>query len=252
MVVQDPGFTQSYNRYSYAWNNPLKFTDPTGNTVTMQDLQREMDESSREWFAYARRQYTNMPYRSDWKSERQVIPGYEIQQFTYSTDMYNQIGDDEWQYSYSYVNKTQNELVFVGFGQDAAQGGGNGWITPLELGLGVGELARQGKVYQIFGTSAQRVEKALSKGQYVSSKSISSTAKLARNLGRGISGAGVVISLYQFGASDQTGADYAKLAGTALITGTAFIPIVGPFISIGLGVADSFGAFDGIYNSFDP
>ena len=136
MVVQDPGFTQSYNRYSYAWNNPLKFTDPTGNTVTMQDLQREMDESSREWFAYARRQYTNMPYRSDWKSERQVIPGYEIQQFTYSTDMYNKIGDDEWQYSYSYVNKTQNELVFVGFGQDAAQGNG-GWDNS-ELALEIG------------------------------------------------------------------------------------------------------------------
>ncbi len=30
-VVQDPSFTQSLNRYSYCLNNPLKFTDPTGN-----------------------------------------------------------------------------------------------------------------------------------------------------------------------------------------------------------------------------
>jgi RHS repeat-associated protein len=29
--VQSPGFTQSYNRYSYCMNNPLKYTDPTGN-----------------------------------------------------------------------------------------------------------------------------------------------------------------------------------------------------------------------------
>ena len=29
-VVQAPGFTQSYNRYSYCMNNPLKYTDPTG------------------------------------------------------------------------------------------------------------------------------------------------------------------------------------------------------------------------------
>jgi RHS repeat-associated protein len=28
--VQSPGFTQSYNRYSYCLNNPLKYTDPTG------------------------------------------------------------------------------------------------------------------------------------------------------------------------------------------------------------------------------
>jgi len=29
--VQAPGFTQSYNRYAYCLNNPLKYTDPSGN-----------------------------------------------------------------------------------------------------------------------------------------------------------------------------------------------------------------------------
>ncbi len=28
--IQDPGFTQNYNRYTYALNNPLKYTDPEG------------------------------------------------------------------------------------------------------------------------------------------------------------------------------------------------------------------------------
>ncbi|TCN52474.1 hypothetical protein D0809_00055 [Flavobacterium circumlabens] len=28
--VQDPYNTQSYNRYGYCWNNPLKYTDPSG------------------------------------------------------------------------------------------------------------------------------------------------------------------------------------------------------------------------------
>src|SRR5690625_7723966 len=28
--IQAPGNTQSYNRYSYLWNNPLNATDPSG------------------------------------------------------------------------------------------------------------------------------------------------------------------------------------------------------------------------------
>jgi len=35
--VQSPLFSQSYNRYSYCVNNPLKFTDPTGEDITVGD-----------------------------------------------------------------------------------------------------------------------------------------------------------------------------------------------------------------------
>lgn len=31
--VQSPGYSQSYNRYSYCWNNPLRYTDPSGDVV---------------------------------------------------------------------------------------------------------------------------------------------------------------------------------------------------------------------------
>ncbi len=31
--VQDPFFPQNYNRYAYAWNNPLKYTDPSGDFI---------------------------------------------------------------------------------------------------------------------------------------------------------------------------------------------------------------------------
>ena len=28
--IQDPKNSQSFNRYSYVWNNPLRYTDPSG------------------------------------------------------------------------------------------------------------------------------------------------------------------------------------------------------------------------------
>jgi RHS repeat-associated protein len=35
--VQAPSYSQNYNRYSYAWNNPLKYTDPSGYSVILDE-----------------------------------------------------------------------------------------------------------------------------------------------------------------------------------------------------------------------
>lgn len=70
-------------------------------------------------------------------------------------------------------------------------------------------------------------------------------------VGRGVTGLSIATAGYQFATSDMSGNVYARLTGSFVITGTAFIPIVGPVISIGLGVADSYGAFDNIYNYFE-
>jgi len=44
-VVQAPDYSQSYNGYSYCWNNPLKYTDPSGYLLDAESWQRSMYES---------------------------------------------------------------------------------------------------------------------------------------------------------------------------------------------------------------
>jgi len=78
--------------------------------------------------------------------------------------------------------------------------------------------------------------------------------KMARGLktaGRGLTGLSIISSVTELYYSEQEGEDWARMTGSVVITATAAIPVVGPFISLGLGVADSFGAFDSIYESFN-
>jgi RHS repeat-associated protein len=49
--VQMPGYSQSYNRYSYCLNNPLKFTDPSGNRLAAADEFWNLDKEYTAWFS---------------------------------------------------------------------------------------------------------------------------------------------------------------------------------------------------------
>src|SRR5690606_34035162 len=46
LVVQTPGDLQSYNRYSYVRNNPLRYTDPTGfQAQNVDDAKKELERA---------------------------------------------------------------------------------------------------------------------------------------------------------------------------------------------------------------
>ena len=47
--IQDPKNSQSFNRYSYVWNNPLRYTDPTGEeTCTLNGCSDQIDITTEE------------------------------------------------------------------------------------------------------------------------------------------------------------------------------------------------------------
>ncbi len=56
IFVQAPGYTQSYNRYSYCMNNPLRYTDPSGYTYYEctwgRDINQVADRNSITFYSY--------------------------------------------------------------------------------------------------------------------------------------------------------------------------------------------------------
>jgi hypothetical protein len=129
-----------------------------------------------------------------------------------------------------------------------------------------GELIRQGKAYQFFGSSAQASDEALAARKYIhkghvywqgnyrgvtnSMKNSLSTAKFVKATGGTIVVLSACVTLYQAG-SDFSDGQYksgsARIAVAAIAAGAVFIPGVGWCVSIGIGVADAFWG-DDFYN----
>jgi hypothetical protein len=88
--------------------------------------------------------------------------------------------------------------------------------------------------------------------QHVAAKSITkSKGALLKSFGKDLFTLNTATSLAQFNSTDGSGEDWARLTGASLITGSVFTPVIGPLLSISLGVADSFGILDDINKSFD-
>jgi hypothetical protein len=245
--------------YGYAWNNPVLFTDPDGRCPNgCSD-----EEKTGNGYAVGAR-VENKYGVSEWTGEEWVV-------ISSTPD--------------GSGNNTSTEGG-SGSGSSAGESSGNGflgssgwgdmgfsinWASASMGGLAVGQLVLEGKSFQFFGKSTQNLSEAYKErnfyhsnkklysqkfkgNQYLSSKSIAnslSTGKFILNFGRALTGLSVGIAGYEYLQSDGKPSDHARFIGTIIITSTAAIPFVGPFVSIGLGVSDSMGAFNNIYNSFD-
>jgi hypothetical protein len=248
----NPYLSQSYNRYSYVLNNPMKYVDPSG--------------------YYWKRGSYQICYATSEISDG----GYHV--FNVTTGYYNYWVDEEFglfDLPTEYVGGgyASGGGISRGGGRDGTRSGGRGnypWDVPsgqggnqldpsisagISIGGGfVGGLENSYKYGSNTVKYAQRINGQVRNAQVLTRASQMNAAKMASGLkvvGRGVTGLSVATAGYQFANSDMSGNDYARLTGSLVITGTAFIPLVGPIISIGLGVADSYGAFDGIYNYFE-
>ena len=261
--VQDPTFTQNYNRYIYCLNNPLKYVDPSGY------------KQLKSWEEFWEVINNLMDYGGSWNSET----GYSDGRQGGSIEGYGVLSGSGFHgpgqpYMLGEVTITaqapekntpttpiidNNNDPFRFDKNDPAGGGGNQLDPSISAGISigggfVGGLENSYKYGSNTVKYAQRINGQVRNAQVLTRASQMNAAKMASGLkvvGRGVTGLSVATAGYQFANSDMSGNDYARLTGSLVITGTAFIPLVGPIISIGLGVADSYGAFDGIYNYFE-
>ncbi|MDX2188017.1 MAG: RHS repeat-associated core domain-containing protein [Opitutaceae bacterium] len=81
ILVQNPGSLQSYNRYSYVWNNPLRYTDPSGFEIGDKDAaeneaerrRKEEEKRKSEEAAAARRRAESEADAALWRAGRTVV-----------------------------------------------------------------------------------------------------------------------------------------------------------------------------------
>jgi len=66
--ITEPGNTQNYNRYSYVYNNPMKYVDPTGFSTETYNLNNGCTSTTNYSWVIAGSTYLNSPYGSGYIS----------------------------------------------------------------------------------------------------------------------------------------------------------------------------------------
>lgn len=239
-VVQSPFTPQNLNRYAYCLNNPLRYTDPTGMvSYDLKNWQVELDEV----VVKAKRPAPILPWGVN--HYRPLDPGEWMQYYGQSPD--------------TWIESGYGEAVDVNQGGYTSSSDGRGVTNmisiintavsfPVNTTNQWWKYVRNDEERQIAAlqqrlssTPSAETERLLQSkaAQY---ETIAKSTKALKFINRGLIGVTAVTTVVDVGTDIangkkmKAGARFAVAIATCL---SSYIPVVGPFVSVGLGIADA-------------
>ena len=238
-VVQDPGNSQSFNRYTYCLNNPLKFIDPTGLiSYDYKNWKVELDEI----VVTAKRPKPILLWGVN--HYKPQAPGEWLQYYDLSLGKWG--GSD------------YGEAVDVNMGGYTS---GSGLSVSSKIAivntavsfpvnttnqLWKNVLKDEGRqidaLQQSLATTPSAETERLLQSKSAQYKALEKPYSTLNRFGKALNKISAATTLYDAATDVYNG--HMKKAGARLVVATAtyasnFIPVVGSFISVGLGLADA-------------
>jgi RHS repeat-associated protein len=282
--IQEPYFTQNFNRYVYCYNNPLKFTDPSG--MGIEDLLYQSYYPIIQSSGYR----SNPNYHYDYGNGRYYdaqgnqVPFWEVynnQILSTSTKVsdvnkfndyfskgftiyyYNLYGRDNLIASlgdpglylsgggYRATNYTAS--VFPLQPTTAGQGGDYIWVKNTQIGMGgfnIGNSVKGGMIDYAIASSAGKSINSLKRADYVATlgKTGANYVRVFKVAGGVTFGASTLISAgltYNYYSSGGTGSDVLVKSSIDVTMG-----IVGLFWPIGTGISATYFIIDAATGGF--
>jgi RHS repeat-associated protein len=264
--VQDAGFSQSYNGYSYCLNNPLKFTDPSGYTASVTG-----DGDPNPWAAYIR--FCMRGYNEGYDNFLAIYDDYlfngnrgfsgsggpssmTLSYYSKSISYGGFISIPGYQSIREVIVGNEKHTITVDFPQ--GQGGPGEmsfndkalFVVPTSINdltnVASGQAWEKSVNYVKIGSAEAQAQKLLS--------GVVRTTKYIGWAGNVVDVSVNGINAYNHWNSPDVGFYQAKAIGSGVIVGLNLVniavPGLGTVLSITAGAIDAAGGFDFIYNEF--